>query len=165
MVVTQACESVLRDAAPLGVQGGLSAVRKAIPEAMVAHALRHQRPLVKEIFTTTSAAARTAEERGHAVGKSLSLELGQDFFRPDNRAAALAEIEKEKPLMVILAFPCSPWSALMNLNPGPWVERAREKHLSHVRFAVQVARLQASQGRFYFGESPDFSCLVGETSA
>ena len=114
-------------------------------------------PFIMEVFTDTEPVATEAARRGHNVGASKTLKLGYDFYRKSDRDRALREIDTEKPFMAVIAFPCSPWSNLMNLNPGPHVERLRRRDRLLVNFAVEVARRQLAAGRHFVVENPNSS--------
>ena len=74
-------------------------------------------PFVTEVFTDTEPIAAAARRKGLNAGQSLTLNTGWDFMDPSRRRAALNMIAATKPEVVILAFPCGPWSPLHRLNP------------------------------------------------
>jgi hypothetical protein len=59
-----------------------------------------------------------------------------------------------KPFCVILAFPCSVWSSLMNLNSAEVMARRRAEDRVLGQFAVSVAVMQLENGRHFVIESP-----------
>ncbi|CAJ1448249.1 unnamed protein product, partial [Effrenium voratum] len=74
-----------------------------------------QKPLISEIFTDTEPVVRAAQRRGHATGTTMTLGSGYDFHKHADRQRCLETIRKEKPFMLVIAFPCGPWSPLKRL--------------------------------------------------
>ena len=74
--------------------------------------------IVSEIYANSQNVMKEARRRGHGVGSALSLETGWDFLNASHRKAAMDLVKKEQPYLLVLAFPCGPWSALMNLRPS-----------------------------------------------
>ena len=111
-------------------------------------------PLVSEIYTNTQRVMKEASRRGHAVGTAMSLETGWNFLKEEDRKRAFQKVKEEKPYFLVLAFPCRPWSPLMNLNPALDLPQRRAEGLELIRFALDLAKLQASAGRHYLLENP-----------
>ena len=111
-------------------------------------------PFVSEVYTNTQRVMKEAVKRGHRVGTAMSLETGWDFLKEEDRKKAFQQVKKEKPYFLMLAFPCGPWSPLMNLNPAMDLELRRAEGLILIRFALDLAKLQASQGRHFALENP-----------
>ena len=82
-------------------------------------------PFVTEVFTDTEPIAAAARRVGLNAGDSLTLKTGWDFMQPSRREAALSLIAETKPEVVILAFPCGPWSPLHRLNPPADLDEQR----------------------------------------
>jgi hypothetical protein len=114
-------------------------------------------PLLTEVFTTVQQVIKQAQPRGHLTGTPMSLETGWNFLNVLDRKAALRQIDKEKPFLVVLAFPCGPWSALMRLNPSKNLEQLRAEGRVLIQFALDLARLQAKNGRHFLLENPGTS--------
>ena len=164
-LVRDAVGTALRDQQQLGVTP--VAIREAF-EAVHTGSLEQQvskpsevfltalgvTPLVSEVFTDTEPVAREAKARGHAVGPSRTLHLGYDFLSKRCQDRALAELEDEDPFCAVVAFPCGPFSSLMFLNWGPWMEQIRRNGSKLVDFAVKVAYSQLSRGRRFIIENP-----------
>ena len=111
-------------------------------------------PFVTEVFTDTELIAAAARRFGLNAGDSLTLKTGWDFLQPSRREAALSVIAATKPEVVILAFPCGPWSPLHRLNPPPDLAERREAARQLVLFAIEVAELQMNTGRHFMIENP-----------
>ena len=109
---------------------------------------------VSEVFTTVQRIIQEAEKKGHGVGSALSLETGWDFLKEVDRRAARKALEKEKPYLLALAFPCGPWSALMRLNPAKDLDVKRAEGLQLIRFAIELAEIQLKSGRHFLLENP-----------
>ena len=106
-------------------------------------------PFVTEVFTDTEPIAAAARRMGLNAGHSLTLKTGWDFMEPNRRKAALNLIDFLKPEVVILAFPCGPWSPLHRLNPPADLQERREAAKQLVLFAIEVATF-AVEGRSTF---------------
>ena len=113
--------------------------------------------LVTEVFTDTEPIARATRRRGLNAGDSLTLGTGWNFLLPEHQEQALKLIERTKPYLVVLAFPCGPWSSLQFLNPNVdplKLEQMQAEALELVRFAIRVAELQLKGDRHYLMENP-----------
>ena len=96
-----------------------------------------------EVFTDTEPVLQQARLRGHRAVEPLSLKTGWDFLLPSHRALALANLRRTKPYMVVIAFPCGPWSPLQQLTAAPaLLHKKRKEARALVDFAAEVARLQ-----------------------
>ena len=111
-------------------------------------------PSVTEVFTDTEPIVKEAARRGHATGRTMTLNTGYDLRKPRAQERAMKELMADDPYSVVLAFPCSAWSSLMSLNPGPWVDRARRDAKRLVEFAVRVARWCQENGKVFVIENP-----------
>ena len=113
--------------------------------------------LVGEVYSDTNPVASEAARRGHVVGDPKTLASGYNFLVPTDRARAKAEVARDAPFCLVLAFPCSKWSPLMRLNWGPWMKRHRRDAEVLVNFAVELAELQLKHGRHFIIENPSVS--------
>ena len=113
-----------------------------------------QVPFVTEVYTDTEPIAAEARRRGLRTSKSLTFATGWDFRDAEHRAQAISWIKRTKPYAVILAFPCNPWSVLLNLNAKVDVQRLRDEALVLVEFAIEVALLQLAGNRHFLMENP-----------
>ena len=84
-------------------------------------------PLVTEVYTNSQNVMKEAKRRGHGVGTAMSLETGWDFRKYLHRKQALQKVTEEEPFCLVLAFPCGPWSPLMNLRPSLDLARKRRE--------------------------------------
>jgi len=114
-------------------------------------------PFVCEIFSDTDPIAKEAVHRGHNMVPSKTLRTGYNFLKKSDRERAEYELSIDKPYLVVLAFPCAPWSSLQNLNPGPWVARRRRLAKTLVEWSVKVAKAQLAAGRLFVIENPSSS--------
>lgn len=111
-------------------------------------------PFVTEVYTDTEPVAKAARQLGLHAGDSLTLKSGWDFRREDHRRAALRLVKKLKPYCTVLAFPCGPWSPLMQLNPAADRERLRSEGEILINFAIEIAEEQMKHGRHFVMENP-----------
>ena len=114
-------------------------------------------PFVMEVYTDVEPIAREARRRGLRAAKSMTLHTGWDFRNKSSRVQALKWIRENKPYVVILAFPCGPWSALMHLNDKTNIQKLRGEAKELVLFAIEVAKLQLSQNCHLLIENPQGS--------
>ena len=112
---------------------------------------------VSEVYTTTERIKAEAEKKGLRAGTSMSLHTGWDFRRALDRRRARKLIAEEKPYFLMLAFPCSAWSLLLNLNPPKNLENLRKEALELLRFALLLAKDQIRAGRHVILENPQSS--------
>ena len=70
-------------------------------------------PFLMEVYTDTATVAREALRRGHVVAENLTLRTGWNFYLAADREACLNKVRETRPFLLILAFPCSVWSAIM----------------------------------------------------
>ena len=110
--------------------------------------------LVSEVFTAVQRIIKEAKKKGHSVGSALSLETGWNFLNRLDQKACKRVIAKEKPYLLVLAFPCGPWSALMRLNPAHDLAQKRAEGIQLIRFALELAEEQLKQGRHFLLENP-----------
>ena len=111
-------------------------------------------PFVTEVYTDTEPVAREARRRGLRAGNSMTLATQWDFHLEEHRRAAKLVLRQTKPYLLVLAFPCGPWSLLMNLNPNVNVEEIRAIAKELVDFAAEMAWEQLASGRHFMLENP-----------
>lgn len=109
---------------------------------------------VTEVFTTTERIKKEAQRRGLKVGQSLSLDFGWNFLKALDRRAARRLLREEAPYFLVLAFPCSAWSVLLNLNPPANLQELRAEALTLLKFAITLAKDQLRAGRHVIMENP-----------
>ena len=128
-----------------------------VNDTFVAH-LAMPAPSFAEVFTDTEPVLQQAQLRGHRTLEPFTLKTGWDFRLAQHRTLALESIKRSKPYMVIIAFPCGPWSPLQQLNAerGLLLHKRKEARLL-ADFAAAVAQLQLSRRCHFVIENPDAS--------
>ena len=111
-------------------------------------------PIVTEIYSDTHPVASEARRQGLRAGESLTLSTGWDFYLEEHRQAAKCLIQRQKPYVLVIAFPCGPWSLLMNLNAKVNIPELREKAKILVSFAIELCWLQIKGHRHFVLENP-----------
>ena len=111
-------------------------------------------PFLAEIFTDTEQVAKATIRKGLIAGDSLSLMTGWDFLDPKHRDAARSLVKRIRPYVLVLAFPCGPWSLLQNLNPAADLEDRKREARELVLFTIELALLQLSGSRHFLIENP-----------
>ena len=114
---------------------------------------------VLEIFTWTMAITTVATTKGWKKLTPISLETGYDLTDAAVRQRAWRRILDEKPDLVVMAFPCTPWSTYQHYyakKPGylDKLEARRQAALPLLRFTNRVAKLQASRRACFLVENP-----------
>ena len=84
---------------------------------------------VLEICTWTGNLSAEAAKRGWDVISPVTLETGYDLTTRTGRRMAMDVLEKEKPDLVVFAWPCTVWSALQNINnkTSEYAEKLQER--------------------------------------
>ena len=111
-------------------------------------------PFVTEVYTDTEPVAQEARRRGLRAGASMTLATQWDFQLEDHRRAAKLVLKQQKPYLLVLAFPCGPWSMLMFLNSNVDVMQIRARALVLVDYAVELAWMQLRAHRHFMLENP-----------
>lgn len=134
-----------------------------------AHAARRQekvsRPLrgiwkIVEIFTWTCMISQMAADRGWSFLEPVTLESGWDLTLPHVQDQAMDYLEANRPDLVVLAWPCSPWSPLQGLNQKTWTQRRalaakrRQSRRTFLSFVRRVTHWQRARGGAVIGENP-----------
>ena len=118
---------------------------------------------VTEVFSPPRV-VQMAVRMGMIGGQSMDLKTGWDFSMRSDRKKAVEMILREDPWLVVGSPPCTMFSMLQNLNVrkfwhiDEWRKAFDEKKRAaeeHVRFYVQLYRLQISRGRYFLHEHPD----------
>ncbi|CAK9029844.1 unnamed protein product, partial [Durusdinium trenchii] len=124
----------------------------------------NDQPLVTEIYTSARNVTQEAKRRGHKVGTSMSLDNGWNFLLRRHREAAIEKVKTEKPFCVVLAFPCGPFSPLQFLNKKGHRSWPARLHAGRIlmKFALEIARIQMSEGRHCILENPKPSLAWSE---
>ena len=100
----------------------------------------------------------------------IDLETGWDFTRATDRRRVYDLVEKEKPDLIVAAWPCTSYSTLQNLANGrrghhERLRRLRRQHDQLVEFSRKVCRMQQTNGRDFIGENPLTSKVWTENDA
>ena len=122
---------------------------------------------ILELFTWTCMISQVAYSQGWEFLEPITLP-GWDLTRPADVAAAKAYLKQAAPDFLVVAWPCSPWSSLQNLNMKTPTQRRALRHkraearrtlLSFTRWAVLWQR---RRGGAVIGENP-FTSLAWRT--
>ena len=101
---------------------------------------------------------KKAEKFGFTAGGALDLSTGWDFYKPSHQKAALRLVNELQPVLIVLSPPCTTFSALRNLSnfkrDQATVAQEEAEGRLHVRFSVQLARIQLRAGRGFLFEHP-----------
>ena len=112
-------------------------------------------PSFAEVFSDTEPVLQQAQLRGHRTLEPFSLKSGWDFRLAKHRSLALESIRRSKPYMVVIAFPCGPWSPLQQLNAErSLLQHKRKEARVLADFAAEVAHLQLSRQCHFVIENP-----------
>jgi len=104
-------------------------------------------PLAKkkilEICTWTEQITKVAKERGWNALPSVSLETGYDLTTSAGRKMAMSVLEKQRPDVVVVAWPCTVWSALQSISTktpeyAERLQQRRAKQMSLLRFVLWI---------------------------
>eukprot|EP00435_Cladocopium_sp_Y103_P030018 s1428_g7.t1 len=114
-------------------------------------------PKILEVYSPPRV-TKEAEKFGFTAGGALDLSTGWDFCKPSHQQAARRLVNELQPVLVILSPPCTTFSALRHLSnfkrdPAIVAKEEAEGRL-HVRFSVQLARIQLRAGRGFLFEHP-----------
>ena len=89
----------------------------------------------------------------------VTLESGWDLRLQKDRALALEYVARERPDVIVSAWPCTPFSTMQNLmkNHIGYQEKLDLKikeALPLVEFSAKLAEIQLAGGRHFLGENP-----------
>ena len=112
-----------------------------------------------EIFTWSLVVSAVAASCGWDAAPAISLENGYDLTSRAARKEAWGVIHEEAPDLIVLAFPCDPWSIMQNLNLGKegfavWLSTQKEAHRPLLRFVRRVVLHQRRRGKRFLIENP-----------
>ena len=112
--------------------------------------------MVKELYCGRGGGAVTLEAKAAniPVGRPRDLILGDNFLNAQQQRAVLEELEKENPFLVVIAFPCDPWSSLSNFKNLDQKEWEQSEALKHLLFIKKVCMSQLRRGRHFLIENP-----------
>ena len=126
---------------------------------------KRRRFKVVEIFSWAMVLSTLAINRdGWTAGPVCSIETGYDLTTSQGQRDAWALLEREDPDVVTLAWPCTDWSLMQNLNlnrPEYWKRLLlrRQKSVKMIKFSADVATWQNKRHRplrpkFFLAENP-----------
>ena len=105
----------------------------------------HRYPMVGELYTETEPVSACAIRKGHAIMQSITLKTGYDLLKVSDRRRANMDIRNNRPFCLMIAFPCSVWSNLINMTTrGDPVKIARlAKRRKYEKIFVEYAAMKA----------------------
>ena len=126
-----------------------------------------RRRRIMEIFTWTCNVTTVAKEFQWEGSEPGSIETGYDLSTEDGRKAAWQYYRDFDPDVVVIAFPCDPWSKMQNMNMGNPVTKAKimakrtlHRHILH--WVRAVVERQMKYDKFYVVENPSGSAAWSE---
>ena len=132
----------------------------AISETFVQRRVRPTRSRwsVLEVFTWTCAISLVAAARHWHFHEPVTLPRW-DFMKSNDYAEALDYIDRVDPDLLVLAWPCGPWSPLQSLGNKTPLQRAqlqvkREENRTLLRFVRDATLAQRKRGGAVLGENP-----------
>ena len=89
---------------------------------------------------------------------SLDVSNGHDFNMMTGRAVAYRGLDTHKPLVIHLSPPCRMFPHIMNLNRKYFTDEQWAREMAEavrlLRFAIHLATVQMTQGRYFTFEHP-----------
>lgn len=113
-----------------------------------------------EIFTWTCALTQVACQAGWSTFEPVTLDSGWNLELRSDREKAFRYLQEIDPDVVVLAWPCSPWSTMQNANMKTELQREALHHKRRrarrtlLAFVKQVVLWQRSRGAIAIGENP-----------
>ena len=114
-------------------------------------------------FFSPPRGTRMCREFDLQPGESLDLMTGWDFDLEEHRRLAMERVKRDKPTMVVGSPPCTFFSTLQELNKHnnrdnpTWIAQFNanlEKAVRHIKFCVQIYKVQMDAGRYWLHEHP-----------
>ena len=114
---------------------------------------------ILEIFTWSCMLSQVASSMGWTFLEPITLDSGWNLFEREVQDRAMAYLEEAQPDLVVLAWPCHPWSPLQNLNQKTETQRRalrfkRKESRKLLQFTRRVALWQRNRGGALAGENP-----------
>ena len=116
---------------------------------------------ILELFTWSCMLSMTATERGcWEAWEPISLESGWDVSTMAGQDKAMCYIQEVEPDLLMIAWPCGPWSPLQNISVRTEAQKLtlKRKRLQARRtvlsFTRRAALWQRHRGALVFGENP-----------
>ena len=139
------------------------------PDKHWRHTAKKLRAVVSEIYSPprVTAAAKLMPDSGIIPGFALDLtttdEKGApwDFDIPAQRKKAEQKIKDEKPMFLIGSPMCTAFSTWQRINDRRRSEQEKREIMSrarlHLRFTMDLYRLQVAEGRYFIHEHPAYA--------
>ncbi len=102
-----------------------------------------------EFYAGEAELTRQASHHGHSAGEPMDIRRGYDLLDAAVQNRVLAMIDEWKPLLITLAFPCTPWSQLqkLNMSKSPQLKLKitieRSQAIGHLKFVKEMMLKQA----------------------
>ena len=113
---------------------------------------------VLEIYGGRSNTSIIAAKQGWWALEPIDCLYNYDLSKPLDRAAALDFLDTLQPRLVVMGFPCTPWSRLTEWSYGRARRRElevwRNREMCHLHFTEQVANRQLQRGDDCVVENP-----------
>ena len=121
---------------------------------------------VMEVFANRARVSELAPKFGLSASQPIDEEFGFDLLTEQGQQDLWSAIHRLKPLLVIVAWPCTEWCIFnQNMNYSgrlDELEDKREEQRPLVRLGVKICEHQRDEGRLYLGENPLRSALWKE---
>ena len=129
---------------------------KAIWKELRRHQVKGRPNVIKEIYSGHGGGAVTiaASELGISTGKPCDLVLGDNLLNSSKQREVLEQLDKEDPYLLVVAFPCGPWSSLSNFKDLDRKEWEQSEAFKHLQFVKRLCYSQLKRGRHYLIENP-----------
>jgi hypothetical protein len=131
-------------------------INRVVEALMAAYESPTKAFVVTEVWIWKRQILREAEKRpGWKAGTAISVETGFDLRTEKGQRDAWKVLESESPDLVVLAFPCGPWSVLQNMQKTKnLVKEKQDADRVFLCFAAKVAKWQQDRDRFFMIENP-----------
>ena len=159
-----------------GQRRRLLAAAKTIQEGARAETLEHESYVVKEVprtprtsrfrilevFTWSCMVSLTAAKMGWEFLEPVTLESGWDLSSGVMQDKAMQYMKEVSPDLLVVAWPCGPWSPLQQLNVKTETQKQalrakRRQNKPLLAFARRAVLWQRSRGGAVLGENPERS--------
>ena len=129
---------------------------KAIWKELRRNQVKGRPNVVKEVYSGRGGGAVTiaASSLGISTGKPCDLVLGDNLLNPSTQREVLQQLDEEDPYMLIVAFPCDPWSPLSIFKDADRKEWEQSEAFKHLQFVKRLCYSQLKRGRHYLIENP-----------
>ena len=94
-------------------------ITKAVPQIFLADRFKRKKPgkvATLEVFSGFAEISIQFARKGETVGEPVDLMTGWDLYSEDDWQKLLKYIHDTEPELLVIAFPCTVWCALQNMN-------------------------------------------------